>query len=102
MRFYSEICVGWFAIDASGDGAVVLTCEKDVEEGDGLVHFLLSCELDTRMNSILLLTTENTCLPFKESLMELSDPDKQADAVATVEPREKQKSNEMSQNILAI
>ena len=34
--------------------------------------------------------------------MELSDPDKEADAVVTVEPREKQKSNEMSQNILAI
>ena len=34
--------------------------------------------------------------------MELSDPDKQADAAATFEPREKQKSNEMFQNILAM
>ena len=50
----------------------------------------------------MLLTTENNCLPFKESLMELSDPDEQADDVATVEPREKQKSNEMFQNILAM
>ena len=52
--------------------------------------------------NIMLLTTENNCLPFKESLMELSDPDEQADDVATVEPREKQKSNEMFQNILVM
>ena len=52
--------------------------------------------------NIMLLTTENNCLPFKESLMELSDPDEQADDVATVEPREKQKSNEIFQNILAM
>ena len=50
----------------------------------------------------MLSTTENYCLPFKESLMELSDPDEQADDVATVESREKQKSNEMFQNILAM
>ena len=50
----------------------------------------------------MLLTTENNHLPFRESLMELSDPDKQADAVVTVEPGEKQKSNEMFQNILAM
>ena len=49
----------------------------------------------------MLSTTENYCLPFKESLMELSDPDKRAEAEATFEPREKRKSNEMSQNILA-
>ena len=52
MRFNSDICVGWFAIDARGDGAVVLTCEEDVEEGDGLAHFLLSRELDTRMDRV--------------------------------------------------
>ena len=52
--------------------------------------------------NIMLLTTENNCLPFKESLMELGDPDEQADNVATVEPREKPKSNEMFQNILAM
>ena len=34
--------------------------------------------------------------------MELSDPDKRAEAVETFEPREKRKSNEWSQNILAI
>ena len=34
--------------------------------------------------------------------MELSAPDEQADAVATFEPREKQKSNEMFPNILVI
>ena len=34
--------------------------------------------------------------------MELSDPDEQADAAATFEPREKQKSKEMFQNFLAI
>ena len=34
--------------------------------------------------------------------MELSDPDEQADAVATFEPRETQKSNEMFQSILAM
>ena len=33
--------------------------------------------------------------------MELSDPDKRAEAEATFEPREKRKSNEISQNILA-
>ena len=52
--------------------------------------------------NIMLLTTENNRLPFRESFMELSDPDEQADAVVTVEPREKQKSNEMFQNILAM
>ena len=46
--------------------------------------------------NIMLLTTENSCLLFKESLMELSDPDEQADDVATVEPRE------MFQNILVM
>ena len=51
---------------------------------------------------MMLLTTENNYLPFKESLMELSDPDEQADDVATVKPREKQKSNEMFQNILVM
>ena len=34
--------------------------------------------------------------------MELSDPDKQADAVATVEARETQKNNKMFQNFLAM
>ena len=34
--------------------------------------------------------------------MELRDTDKQADAAATFEPREKQKRNQMFQNILAM
>ena len=56
--------------------------------GDGRMLPLVLSSSSTLTPNTNLLHTENNCLPFKESLMELSDPDEHTDAVATFKPRE--------------
>ena len=48
----SHVGIGRLTVDAGGKITVVLTCDKDVEEGDGIVFLFLTCKLDSLVNRI--------------------------------------------------
>ena len=52
MRLDTDISVGWFSVYSGGKSAIIVSCHKNIKEGDGIVFFLLARELDPRVNRV--------------------------------------------------